>query len=116
MDTVNVDLNDINLDKSFDEDDPDTIILIRLSAWHIRFERINASSVASQLMVGLVRVRRWEKRNSTDFYWVTLLMHTIWEYWNLCDTWCSSKIFVNSSILFFSDFGTNISKQILENI
>ena len=48
MDTVNVDLNDINLDKSFDEDDPDTIILIRLSAWHIRFERINASSVAFQ--------------------------------------------------------------------
>ena len=48
MDTVNVDLNDINLDKSFDEDDPDTIILIRLSAWHIRLERINASSVASQ--------------------------------------------------------------------
>ena len=48
MDTVNVDLNDINLDKSFDEDDPDTIILIRLLAWHIRFERINASSVASQ--------------------------------------------------------------------
>ena len=23
-----------------------------------------------------------------------LLMYTIWEYWNLCDTWNSLKIFV----------------------
>ena len=27
---LNIDLNNINLDKNFDEDDPDTIILIRL--------------------------------------------------------------------------------------
>ena len=30
--------------------------------------------------------RRWEKRNKIDFYWVMLLMYTIWEYWNFCDT------------------------------
>ena len=37
MDILNIDLNDINLDNNFDEDDPDTIIsfLIRLLAWHI---------------------------------------------------------------------------------
>ena len=29
----------INLDNSFDEVDPDTIILIRLLAWHIKFEK-----------------------------------------------------------------------------
>ena len=49
----------LTLIKNFDEDDTDTIILIRLFAWHIKFEnckafekkdkwRINASSVASQ--------------------------------------------------------------------
>ena len=30
MDILNIDLNNINLDNNFDEDDPDTIILIRL--------------------------------------------------------------------------------------
>ena len=33
---LNIDLNNINLDNNFDEDDPDTIILIRLLAWHFR--------------------------------------------------------------------------------
>ena len=32
-------LNNINLDNNFDEDDPDTIILVRLLAWHIKFEK-----------------------------------------------------------------------------
>ena len=32
----NIDLNNINLYNNFDEDDPDTIILIRLLAWHIK--------------------------------------------------------------------------------
>ena len=39
MGILNVDLNNINLDIKFDEDDPDTIILIRLLAWHIKFEK-----------------------------------------------------------------------------
>ena len=30
MGTLNIDIENINLDNSFDEDDPDTIILIRL--------------------------------------------------------------------------------------
>ena len=34
-----IDINNINLDNNFDEDDPDTIILIRLLAWHIKFEK-----------------------------------------------------------------------------
>ena len=39
MGILNIDLNSINLDKSFDGDNPDTIILIRLLAWHIKFEK-----------------------------------------------------------------------------
>ena len=35
----NIDLNNIDLDNNFDEDDPDTIILIRLLAFHIKFEK-----------------------------------------------------------------------------
>ena len=57
MGILSVNLNNINLDNNFDEDDPDTIILIKLLAWHIKFEkrkalkkdkwRIIANSVAS---------------------------------------------------------------------
>ena len=39
MGIFSVKLNDINLHNSFDEDDPDTIILIRLLDWHIKFEK-----------------------------------------------------------------------------
>ena len=35
MDILNINLNNINLDNNFDEDDPHTIILIRLLAWHV---------------------------------------------------------------------------------
>ena len=40
---LNVGLNNINLDDTnYDEDEPETIIHIRLSAWHIRFEKPKA--------------------------------------------------------------------------
>ena len=42
MGILSVNLNNINLDNNFDEDDPDTIILIRLLAWHIKFEKRRA--------------------------------------------------------------------------
>ena len=35
MGILNIDLDNINLDKNFDEDD--TIILIRILVWHIKF-------------------------------------------------------------------------------
>ena len=38
----NIDLNNINLDNNFDEDDPDIIILFRLLARHIKFEKRKA--------------------------------------------------------------------------
>ena len=40
MGILNIDLNNINLnDTNYEEDDPYTIILIRLLAWHIKFEK-----------------------------------------------------------------------------
>ena len=40
MGILSVNLNNINLDDAnYEEDDPDTIILIRLLAWHIKFEK-----------------------------------------------------------------------------
>ena len=39
MGILNIDHYNINLDINFNEDDPDTIILIRLLVWHIKFEK-----------------------------------------------------------------------------
>ena len=44
MGTFNIDINNINLDNNFDKDEPDTIILIRLLAWLIEFEKCKRSS------------------------------------------------------------------------
>ena len=38
MGILSVNLNNIDLDNNFDEDDLDTIILIRLLAWHKKFK------------------------------------------------------------------------------
>ena len=39
---LNITLNNINLDNNFDEDDPDSITLVKLLAWHIKFEKREA--------------------------------------------------------------------------
>ena len=39
MGILNIDVNTINLDNNFDEDDPDRIVLIRLLTLHIKFEK-----------------------------------------------------------------------------
>ena len=39
MGILDIDLNNINLDNNFDEDDADTILLVRLLAWLIKFEK-----------------------------------------------------------------------------
>ena len=40
MGILSIDLNNINSDDTdYDEDYPDTIILIRLLAWHIKLEK-----------------------------------------------------------------------------
>ena len=42
MGILNIDLNYINLDNNFDEDDPGTIVLVRVLTWHIKFEKYKA--------------------------------------------------------------------------
>ena len=43
MGVLNIDLNNINCENTnYDEDDPDTIILIKLLAWHIKSEKPKA--------------------------------------------------------------------------
>ena len=42
MGILNMDINNVNLDSNFDEDDPDTIILIRILAWHIKLKKRKA--------------------------------------------------------------------------
>ena len=42
MSILNIDLHNIDLDNDVDEGDPDTIIFIRLLAWHIKFEKCKA--------------------------------------------------------------------------
>ena len=37
MGILSVNLNNINLDNNFDEDDPDPIIVIKSLAWHMKF-------------------------------------------------------------------------------
>ena len=40
MSILNIDLKNVNCDDTdYDEDDPDTIIYVRLLAWHIKFEK-----------------------------------------------------------------------------
>ena len=36
---VRVNLHNIDLDNNFEEDDPDAIIVIKLLAWHSKFEK-----------------------------------------------------------------------------
>ena len=42
MGILSIDLNNINFDKNFDEDDSGNIILIKLLAWKIKFEKRKA--------------------------------------------------------------------------
>ena len=57
----NIDLNSINLDNNFDEDDPDTIILIRLLDWYSKFEKRKALEkyISEELMLIGWHPKRW---------------------------------------------------------
>ena len=39
MGILDIDFNSINLDNDFDEDNPDSIVHVRLLAWHIKFDK-----------------------------------------------------------------------------
>ena len=61
MGIPNIDFNNINLDNNFDEYDPDSIILIRLLAWHIKFEKRKAlkKELNKELMPIVWHTKRW---------------------------------------------------------
>ena len=47
-----VNLNNIYLDNNFDENDPDTIILVRLLTWHNKFKKVKTlkKKISKELM------------------------------------------------------------------
>ena len=60
MGILNVDLNNINLgNTNYDEKDPVTIILIRLLAWHIKFEKRQEKELNEELMSVAWHQNRW---------------------------------------------------------
>ena len=61
MGIFGVNLNNVNLDNNFDEDDPRTIILIRLLAWHRKFKKRRAlkKKISKELMPIAWHPRRW---------------------------------------------------------
>ena len=61
MGIFNVDLNNTNLDNNIDEDYPDTVIHIRLLAWHIRFEKCKAykKMISEELIPIAWHPKRW---------------------------------------------------------
>ena len=62
MSTVSENRNNINLDDSnHDEDDPETIIHIRLLAWHIEFEKSKTfkKDINKELMLVACHPKRW---------------------------------------------------------
>ena len=69
MGILNIDLNNINPDNNFDEEDPDTIILIRLLFWYSKFEK--RKELKKQLSEELMPVawhpnRQWDSCMSED--------------------------------------------------
>ena len=49
MHVLNIDLNNINLDDTnYEEDNPGTIILIRLLAWHVKFVLKSAKNLKTR--------------------------------------------------------------------
>ena len=76
MGILNIDLININLDNNFDEDDPVTIIYVRLLAWHIKFQKHEAlkKELNEELMPTAWHLNSWrdwcvsEERNRSNVY------------------------------------------------
>ena len=61
MGILSVNINNINLDNNFNEDDADTIILIRILAWHSKFKKHKAlkKEVSEELIPIAWHPKRW---------------------------------------------------------
>ena len=80
MGILNIDLNNVSLDDKFDENDPDSIILMRLLAWYIKFRKRKElkKEPSEELMAVAWPLERWwdwcmsedeKKRNRSNVYW-----------------------------------------------
>ena len=58
---LNIDLNNINLNNNFDEDDPDTNIVARLLDWQIKFEKLKGfkEELTEELIPVAWNPKRW---------------------------------------------------------
>ena len=58
---LKIDLDNISPDDNFDEDDPDTVILMRLLAWYIKFEKYKElkKELSEELMPVAWHPDRW---------------------------------------------------------
>ena len=62
MGILSIDLNNVNLDNTnYNEDDPETIIHVRLLAWYSKFEKRKAlkKELSEELMLVVWHPRRW---------------------------------------------------------
>ena len=62
MGILNIDLNNINLQgTNYDEDDTDTLFLVRLLVWHIKFEKCKTlkKKISEKLTPIAWHPRRW---------------------------------------------------------
>ena len=62
MSILNIDLKNVNCDDTdYDEDDPDTIIYVRLLAWHIKFEKSKElkKELSEKLLLVAWHPNRW---------------------------------------------------------
>ena len=62
---LDIDLNNINLDNNFHENDPDTIIIIRFLAWHIKFEK--RKELKKVISEGLMPIT-WHPKRKWNFH------------------------------------------------
>ena len=69
MGILNIDFNNIKFDNNFDEDDPHTIILVRILAWHIKSKKREAlkKGISEEIMwIAWDRERWWNFCVSED--------------------------------------------------
>ena len=107
MSIVNIDLNNTKFDNNFDEDDHDTIIHIRLLAWHIKFKKGKHFKKVHEKLIAIAgHPKSWcNFCVSEDEKKIRFLMSNAFNTYNtevsrhfyhkkLCmKTWYSSKIF-----------------------
>ena len=72
---LNIDLNNINLDNNFDENDPDTLTLMTFLTWNTKFEKLKG--LKKQLNEKLMSIV-WHPKRLWNLLYVTRLKKIKW--------------------------------------